>query len=147
MVETTLTRCLVTPPDPTYPDVEGEEEGRRRRRRRRRRREHWPTHTLDGVRQLPPRAPDRAPPFPTDRAPVDQELISRQMNSVFKELLSRHPPLQHASPASLAAATSASLAVPAPPATLSTSSSSTALAQPPTAAKKGGFGLRGRALF
>uniref|UniRef100_A0A667XPP2 Rho GTPase activating protein 4 n=1 Tax=Myripristis murdjan TaxID=586833 RepID=A0A667XPP2_9TELE len=62
---------------------------------------------------------------------LSQEMISRQMNSVFKELLSRQPALQP------------NTASPAPPA----SSSSSSLAQATPAAKKGGFGLRGRALF
>lgn len=55
------------------------------------------------------------------------------MNSVFKELLSRQPPVQQSA---LAAA-----ATPAP------SSSSSSIPQAAPTAKKVGFGLRGRALF
>lgn len=72
---------------------------------------------------LPPSSPLTV--FPS------QEMISRQMNSVFKELLSRQPPVQQSA-----------LAAPAP-----SSSSSSSLPQAAPAAKKGGFGLRGRALF
>lgn len=61
-----------------------------------------------------------------------QELISRQMNSVFKELLSRQSPGQQPSS-------------PAPPAPSSSSSSSLPPVGP--TAKKVGFGLKGRALF
>ncbi|XP_029911746.1 SLIT-ROBO Rho GTPase-activating protein 3 isoform X2 [Myripristis murdjan] len=88
-------------------------------------------HTLDSLRQGGFRPLDRPPPGATDRPPMDKEMISRQMNSVFKELLSRQPALQP------------NTASPAPPA----SSSSSSLAQATPAAKKGGFGLRGRALF
>uniref|UniRef100_UPI0037E7550E SLIT-ROBO Rho GTPase-activating protein 3-like n=1 Tax=Semicossyphus pulcher TaxID=241346 RepID=UPI0037E7550E len=93
-------------------------------------------HTLDTVRQAGFRPTDRPPigQLP-DRAPVDKEMISRQMNSVFKELLSRQPPVQQSA-----------LATPAVPAPSSASSSSS-LPQAAPAAKKVGFGLRGRALF
>uniref|UniRef100_A0A3Q3JT03 SLIT-ROBO Rho GTPase activating protein 3 n=1 Tax=Monopterus albus TaxID=43700 RepID=A0A3Q3JT03_MONAL len=64
-----------------------------------------------------------------------QEMISRQMNSVFKELLSRQPPLQPSA-----------LTTPATPAP-SSSASSSSLPQTAPAAKKVGFGLRGRALW
>ncbi|KAM4562561.1 rho GTPase-activating protein 4 isoform 2-T3 [Odontesthes bonariensis] len=85
-------------------------------------------HTLDTVRQGSCRLPDRPP----ERAPIDKEMISRQMNSVFKELLSRQPAVQ--SPA---------LATPVAPAPAPSSS----LPQAAPSAKKGGFGLRGRAIF
>lgn len=92
-------------------------------------------HTLDTVRQGGFRAPDRPQFSQTERPAIDKDMISRQMNSVFKELLSRQPPVQ---PSSLAAA-----AVPPPP----SSSSSSSIPQAAPAAKKVGFGLRGRALF
>lgn len=62
-----------------------------------------------------------------------QEIISRQMNSVFKELLSRQPPLQ---PSALSA----------PVAPVPSSSSSSSLAQNAPAVKKG-FGLRKTSAF
>uniref|UniRef100_A0A3Q3X6X6 Rho GTPase activating protein 4a n=1 Tax=Mola mola TaxID=94237 RepID=A0A3Q3X6X6_MOLML len=80
-------------------------------------------HTLESVRQG------------CISSSVSQETISRQMNSVFKELLSRQPPVQH-SP----------LTTSASPAPSSSSSTSSSLPQAVTA-KKIGFGLRGRALF
>lgn len=64
-----------------------------------------------------------------------QEIISRQMNSVFKELLSRQSPGQQPT-----------FAAPAPPVP-SSSSSSSSLPQVGPAAKKVGFGLKGRTLF
>uniref|UniRef100_A0A3Q2YT55 Rho GTPase activating protein 4b n=1 Tax=Hippocampus comes TaxID=109280 RepID=A0A3Q2YT55_HIPCM len=68
------------------------------------------------------------------------EMISRQMNSVFKELLSRQPPMQ---PPTLAA-----VAPPGPPPSSSSSSSSSSpLPQAAPTARKVGFGIRGRALF
>uniref|UniRef100_A0A665X6G1 Rho GTPase-activating protein 4-like n=1 Tax=Echeneis naucrates TaxID=173247 RepID=A0A665X6G1_ECHNA len=73
-------------------------------------------------------SPSRKPPASTATRHLP-EMISRQMNSVFKELLSRQPPIQ-----------SSALTTPAAP-TPSPSSSSA------PAAKKVGFGLRGRALF
>lgn len=96
-------------------------------------------HTLDTLRQGGGfRAPDRPPAFvQPDKTAIDKEMISRQMNSVFKELLSRQPPLQ---PPSLAV----------PPATAaapSSSSTSPPSSQPVPVTKKGGFSLRGRALF
>ncbi|XP_035500553.1 SLIT-ROBO Rho GTPase-activating protein 3 isoform X2 [Scophthalmus maximus] len=94
-------------------------------------------HTLDTVRQGGLRPLDRPPFVQAERTPVDKEVISRQMNSVFKELLSRQPPLQ---PPALAAP-----AAPAPSSSSSSSSSPHPQAAP--AAKKVGFGLRGRALF
>lgn len=68
-----------------------------------------------------------------------QEMISRQMNSVFKELLSRQPTMPQ-SPLTAAAAVHSSSAAAA-----TTTASSVPQAAP--AAKKVGFGLRGRALF
>ncbi|KAK2851028.1 hypothetical protein Q5P01_007304 [Channa striata] len=90
-------------------------------------------HTLDTVRQGSFRATDKPPFGPADRPVIDKEMINRQMNSVFRELLSRQPPIQ---PSALTA-----------PAAPSTSSSSSSLPQAAPAAKKVGFGLRGRALF
>ncbi|XP_034028063.1 SLIT-ROBO Rho GTPase-activating protein 3 isoform X2 [Thalassophryne amazonica] len=87
-------------------------------------------HTLDTVRQPGFRPMDRPQLGQSDRSTLDKEMISRQMNSVFKELLSRQPPVQ---PSSLVAPTS--------------SASSSSLAQAAPVAKKGGFSLRGRALF
>nr|XP_040048506.1 SLIT-ROBO Rho GTPase-activating protein 3 isoform X2 [Gasterosteus aculeatus aculeatus] len=84
-------------------------------------------HTLDTVRQGGFRPPDRPA--------VDKDMISRQMNSVFKELLSRQPSVP---PSGLPAP-----AAPAP----SSSSSSSSLPQAAPTAKKVGFGLRGRTLF
>ncbi|KAL6120109.1 arhgap4 [Pungitius sinensis] len=86
-------------------------------------------HTLDTVRQGSFRPPDRPA--------VDKDMISRQMNSVFKELLSRQPSVP---PLGLPSA-----AAPAP--SSSSSSSSSSLPQAAPTAKKVGFGLRGRTLF
>ncbi len=69
---------------------------------------------------------------------LSQEMISRQMNSVFKELLSRQPTAQQ-STITAPAATAAPAA--------SSSSSSSSLPQAAPTGKKVGFGLRGRALF
>ncbi|XP_049436277.1 SLIT-ROBO Rho GTPase-activating protein 3 isoform X2 [Epinephelus fuscoguttatus] len=91
-------------------------------------------HTLDTVRQGGFRPPDRPPFGQADRPVVDKEMISRQMNSVFKELLSRQP-----------AVPPSTLNAPAP--SSASSSSSSTLPQAAPAAKKVGFGLRGRALF
>ncbi|XP_049921528.1 SLIT-ROBO Rho GTPase-activating protein 3 isoform X2 [Epinephelus moara] len=95
-------------------------------------------HTLDTVRQGGFRPPDRPPFGQADRPVVDKEMISRQMNSVFKELLSRQP-----------AVPPSTLNAPAPSSASSSSSSSSSstLPQAAPAAKKVGFGLRGRALF
>uniref|UniRef100_A0A672LFM3 Rho GTPase activating protein 4 n=1 Tax=Sinocyclocheilus grahami TaxID=75366 RepID=A0A672LFM3_SINGR len=60
--------------------------------------------------------------------------VSRQMNSVFKELLSRHPPLE---------ASGSNPPPSSPPA--SVPSVPSAATRPPV--KKGGFGLRSRGLF
>ncbi|XP_067447503.1 SLIT-ROBO Rho GTPase-activating protein 3 isoform X2 [Thunnus thynnus] len=95
-------------------------------------------HTLDTVRQGGFRPTDRPPFGQAERSTVDKEMISRQMNSVFKELLSRQPPMQ---PSALPTA-----AAPAPSSS-SSSSSSSSLPQAAPAAKKVGFGIRGRALF
>ncbi|XP_074537122.1 SLIT-ROBO Rho GTPase-activating protein 3-like [Halichoeres trimaculatus] len=92
-------------------------------------------HTLDTVRQTGFRPTDRPPFGQAERTTVDKEIISRQMNSVFKELLSRQPPVQQSA-----------LATPAVPAPSSASSASS-LPQAGPSAKKVGFGLRGRALF
>ncbi|XP_008411004.1 SLIT-ROBO Rho GTPase-activating protein 3-like isoform X2 [Poecilia reticulata] len=51
-------------------------------------------HTLDTVRQASCRIPDKPPFVTAERPTVDKDMISRQMNSVFKELLSRQPPVQ-----------------------------------------------------
>lgn len=83
-------------------------------------------HTLDSLRPVGGAA-DR------QTVHIDKE-VSRQMNSVFKELLSRQPPLE----------VSGSSAPPSsPPA--SVPSVPSAVARP--SAKKGGFGLRSRGLF
>ncbi|XP_051517727.1 SLIT-ROBO Rho GTPase-activating protein 3-like isoform X2 [Myxocyprinus asiaticus] len=83
-------------------------------------------HTLDTLRPVGGAA-DR------QTVHIDKE-VSRQMNSVFKELLSRHSPQEV-------------LGSSPPPASAPTSipSVSSAAARPPV--KKGGFGLRGRGLF
>ncbi|XP_075882758.1 SLIT-ROBO Rho GTPase-activating protein 3 isoform X2 [Nelusetta ayraudi] len=96
-------------------------------------------HTLDTVRQGSFRPPDRPPFVQVERTVVDKEMISRQMNSVFKELLSRQPTMPQ-SPLTAAAAHSSSSSAAA-----ATTGSSVPQAAP--AAKKVGFGLRGRALF
>ncbi|XP_061636975.1 SLIT-ROBO Rho GTPase-activating protein 3-like isoform X1 [Phyllopteryx taeniolatus] len=99
-------------------------------------------HTLDTVRQAGFKPADRPAFVQADRTTADKEMISRQMNSVFKELLSRQPPMQ---PPTLPAT-----ATPAPPSSsssASTSSPSTPLPQAAPTAKKVGFGIRGRALF
>lgn len=85
-------------------------------------------HTLDSLR--PVGAPDR------QTVHIDKE-VSRQMNSVFKELLSRQPPQE---------ALGSSASPSSPPASVpSIPSVSSAAARPPV--KKGGFGLRSRGLF
>ncbi|XP_069383079.1 SLIT-ROBO Rho GTPase-activating protein 3 isoform X2 [Paralichthys olivaceus] len=91
-------------------------------------------HTLDTVRQGF-RPTDKLPFVQAERTAVDKEMISRQMNSVFKELLLRQPAVQ-----------TSALATPAAPAP-SSSSSSSSLPQASPAAKKVGFGIRGRTLF
>ncbi|XP_061536754.1 SLIT-ROBO Rho GTPase-activating protein 3-like isoform X5 [Phycodurus eques] len=97
-------------------------------------------HTLDTVRQAGFKPADRPAFVQADRTTADKEMISRQMNSVFKELLSRQPPMQ---PPTLPAT-----ATPAPPSSsASTSSPSSPLPQAAPTAKKVGFGIRGRALF
>ncbi|XP_029012110.1 SLIT-ROBO Rho GTPase-activating protein 3 isoform X2 [Betta splendens] len=86
-------------------------------------------HTLDNLRQGSLRTTDRPPAGQVEKTAIDKEMINRQMNSVFKELLSRQPPVQPSSPATASASSSSSLPQAAP------------------AAKKVGFGIRGRALF
>ncbi|KAK2885718.1 hypothetical protein Q8A67_016555 [Cirrhinus molitorella] len=83
-------------------------------------------HTLDSLRPVG---------GPADRQTVhiDKE-VSRQMNSVFKELLSRQPPLE-ASGSNPPPSSPPAASVPSVP----------AAARPPV--KKGGFGLRSRGLF
>ncbi|XP_024149283.1 rho GTPase-activating protein 4 isoform X2 [Oryzias melastigma] len=78
---------------------------------------HERRHTLDIVRPGSFKVSDRAPVTLQERPPVDKEMINRQMNSVFKELLSRQPPVQ-----------SSTSVTPAP-------SSSSSVAQAPTAKK------------
>ncbi|KAF7210371.1 SLIT-ROBO Rho GTPase-activating protein 3-like [Nothobranchius furzeri] len=91
---------------------------------------HERRHTLDTVRQGSCRLTDRPSFGQAERAPVDKEMINRQMNSVFKELLSRQPPVQSA-------------AAVAP----SSSSLSSSLTQIAPSAKKGGFVLRKASAF
>ncbi|XP_011475064.1 LOW QUALITY PROTEIN: rho GTPase-activating protein 4-like [Oryzias latipes] len=93
---------------------------------------HERRHTLDIVRPGSFKVSDRAPVALQERPPVDKEMLSRQMNSVFKELLSRQPPVQSSAPVTSAP---------------SSSSSSSSLAQAAPAAKKISFGLRGRDPF
>ncbi|XP_061121062.1 SLIT-ROBO Rho GTPase-activating protein 3 isoform X2 [Syngnathus typhle] len=90
-------------------------------------------HTLDTVRQAGFKPVDRPTFAQAERTSVDKEIISRQMNSVFKELLSRQPPMAEAPPA-------------LPPSSSSTATSSSSSPLPQTA-KKVGFSIRGRALF
>ncbi|KAM9829225.1 SLIT-ROBO Rho GTPase-activating protein 3-like isoform 2-T2 [Syngnathus typhle] len=90
-------------------------------------------HTLDTVRQAGFKPVDRLTFAQAERTSVDKEIISRQMNSVFKELLSRQPPMAEAPPA-------------LPPSSSSTATSSSSSPLPQTA-KKVGFSIRGRALF
>ncbi|XP_017266879.1 SLIT-ROBO Rho GTPase-activating protein 3 isoform X2 [Kryptolebias marmoratus] len=92
---------------------------------------HERRHTLDTVRQG--RLTDRSPFGQPERAPIDKEMINRQMNSVFKELLSRQPPVQ---PSTLSATVT-----PAP-----SSSSSSSLTQNVPSVKKG-FSLRKTGAF
>uniref|UniRef100_H2L817 Rho GTPase activating protein 4b n=1 Tax=Oryzias latipes TaxID=8090 RepID=H2L817_ORYLA len=82
---------------------------------------HERRHTLDIVRPGSFKVSDRAPVALQERPPVDKEMLSRQMNSVFKELLSRQPPVQSSAPVTSAP---------------SSSSSSSSLAQAAPAAKK-----------
>ncbi|XP_048033507.1 SLIT-ROBO Rho GTPase-activating protein 3 isoform X2 [Megalobrama amblycephala] len=83
-------------------------------------------HTLDSLRPVGGAAERQT-------VHIDKE-VSRQMNSVFKELLSRQPPLE----------ISGSSIPPSSPPT-SVPSVPSAAARPPV--KKGGFGLRSRGLF
>ncbi|KAK7128718.1 hypothetical protein R3I94_017074 [Phoxinus phoxinus] len=84
-------------------------------------------HTLDSLRPVGGAAERQT-------VHIDKE-VSRQMNSVFRELLSRQPPLE-VSGGSSAPPSSPPASVP---------SVSSAAARPPV--KKGGFGLRSRGLF
>ncbi|XP_014888787.1 SLIT-ROBO Rho GTPase-activating protein 3 isoform X1 [Poecilia latipinna] len=85
-------------------------------------------HTLDTVRQASCRVPDKPPFVTAERPTVDKDMISRQMNSVFKELLSRQPPVQSS---------------PFPPSVSATPSSSSSSSIAPTApSAKKVFGLR-----
>lgn len=95
-------------------------------------------HTLDTLRQSQGgfRPTDRPGLVQPDKTAMDKEMINRQMNSVFKELLSRQPPVQ---PSALPVPSAAAPSAP------SSSTTSPPLPQPVT--KKGGFGLRGRVLF
>ncbi|XP_072305601.1 SLIT-ROBO Rho GTPase-activating protein 3 isoform X2 [Eucyclogobius newberryi] len=93
-------------------------------------------HTLDTLRQAGFRPTDRPGFVQPDKTAIDKEMISRQMNSVFKELLSRQPSVQPSA-----------LPVPAAAAPPASSSSSTSPPLPQPVTKKGGFGLRGRVLF
>nr|XP_023831513.1 rho GTPase-activating protein 4 [Salvelinus alpinus] len=87
-------------------------------------------HTLDSVRQRAG-AIERQ----TDGGSIERPDISKQMNSVFKELLSRQPSLHPA-------------ATQAPSSSLpSSSSSSSSLSSSLPGGRKVGFSLRGRALF
>ncbi|XP_064873915.1 rho GTPase-activating protein 4 isoform X2 [Oncorhynchus nerka] len=93
-------------------------------------------HTLDSVRQRAG-AIERQ----TDGGSIERPDISKQMNSVFKELLSRQPSLH---PAATQAPPSSSSS----PSTLpSSSSSSSSLSSSLPGGRKVGFSLRGRALF
>ncbi|XP_015236327.1 PREDICTED: SLIT-ROBO Rho GTPase-activating protein 3-like isoform X5 [Cyprinodon variegatus] len=85
-------------------------------------------HTLDTLRQGIGRIPDKPPFAQAERPTIDKEIISRQMNSVFKELLSRQPPLP-------------SSTFPAAVSMTPSSSSSSSIAQAPPSTKKG-FGIR-----
>ncbi|XP_063064170.1 SLIT-ROBO Rho GTPase-activating protein 3 isoform X3 [Engraulis encrasicolus] len=98
---------------PTSPGIARQSSGNQERR-----------HTLDSVRAMPGGGAEK------QSIQVDKD-VSRQMDSVFKELLSRQPP----------SAPPTAATTPTPPAAASTSSSSTA---PRTAPKKPVFGLMGR---
>ncbi|XP_068187992.1 SLIT-ROBO Rho GTPase-activating protein 3 isoform X3 [Antennarius striatus] len=95
-------------------------------------------HTLDTVRQGGFRPTDGPTFSQAERTAIDKEMISRQMNSVFKELLSRQPTMPQPT-----------LTAPTPPVPSSSSSSSSplSLSQAAPVVKKVGFGLRGRVLF
>ncbi|XP_063064169.1 SLIT-ROBO Rho GTPase-activating protein 3 isoform X2 [Engraulis encrasicolus] len=95
---------------PTSPGIARQSSGNQERR-----------HTLDSVRAMPGGGAEKQ----------SIQDVSRQMDSVFKELLSRQPP----------SAPPTAATTPTPPAAASTSSSSTA---PRTAPKKPVFGLMGR---
>uniref|UniRef100_A0A3B4F8C4 SLIT-ROBO Rho GTPase-activating protein 3-like n=1 Tax=Pundamilia nyererei TaxID=303518 RepID=A0A3B4F8C4_9CICH len=86
-------------------------------------------------------SPSRKPPTSPATRHLP-EMINRQMNSVFKELLSRQPPLQGSGITAPVAT-----AAPAPSSSSSSLSTSSSVPQAAPVAKKAGFGLRGRALF
>ncbi|XP_041759390.1 SLIT-ROBO Rho GTPase-activating protein 3 isoform X2 [Coregonus clupeaformis] len=94
-------------------------------------------HTLDSVRQR-----TGAIERQTDGGSIERPDISKQMNSVFKELLSRQPSLHSAAtqtPPFSSSSSSSSLP--------SSSSSSSSLSSSLPGGRKVGFSLRGRALF
>ncbi|XP_052328264.1 rho GTPase-activating protein 4 isoform X3 [Oncorhynchus keta] len=93
-------------------------------------------HTLDSVRQRAG-AIERQ----TDGGSIERPDISKQMNSVFKELLSRQPSLHPAATQAPPSSSSSPSSLP------SSSSSSSSLSSSLPGGRKVGFSLRGRALF
>ncbi|XP_031649112.1 rho GTPase-activating protein 4 isoform X2 [Oncorhynchus kisutch] len=93
-------------------------------------------HTLDSVRQRAG-AIERQ----TDGGSIERPDISKQMNSVFKELLSRQPSLHPAATQAPPSSSSSHSSLP------SSSSSSSSLSSSLPGGRKVGFSLRGRALF
>ncbi|XP_036809051.1 rho GTPase-activating protein 4 isoform X2 [Oncorhynchus mykiss] len=93
-------------------------------------------HTLDSVRQRAG-AIERQ----TDGGSIERPDISKQMNSVFKELLSRQPSLHPAATQAPPSSSSSPSSLP------SSSSSSSSLSSSLPGSRKVGFSLRGRALF
>ncbi|XP_042151347.1 rho GTPase-activating protein 4 [Oncorhynchus tshawytscha] len=93
-------------------------------------------HTLDSVRQRAG-AIERQ----TDGGSIERPDISKQMNSVFKELLSRQPSLHPAATQAPPSSSSSTSSLP------SSSSSSSSLSSSLPGGRKVGFSLRGRALF
>ncbi|XP_064839357.1 rho GTPase-activating protein 4 isoform X2 [Oncorhynchus masou masou] len=91
-------------------------------------------HTLDSVRQRAG-AIERQ----TDGGSIERPDISKQMNSVFKELLSRQPSLHPAATQAPPSSSSSPSSLP--------SSSSSSLSSSLPGGRKVGFSLRGRALF
>ncbi|KAK6327707.1 hypothetical protein J4Q44_G00033530 [Coregonus suidteri] len=94
-------------------------------------------HTLDSVRQR-----TGAIERQTDGGSIERPDISKQMNSVFKELLSRQPSLHSAATQTPPFSSSSSSSLPS-----SSSSSSSSLSSSLPGGRKVGFSLRGRALF